>query len=109
MDIQQPMTLVARGLHVDNDQVAKLFGVDEPTLHRWDQEGVPAEVEGKLDTVLAISVLLNAKLRPESVGRVVVRPADAFYGLNMVQMIQRNKHAELLAELQRSFDWSGLN
>jgi hypothetical protein len=108
MDIQQPMTLVGQGLHVDTETVAKLFRIDEATLHKWDSGGVPAGVAEKLNTVLEIAALLNAKLRPERIGAVVERRAEAFHGLSMVEMIRRDNQAELLAELQRSFDYSVL-
>jgi hypothetical protein len=49
---------------------------------------------------------LRHRLRPERIPGVARRPADAYGGLSMLEMIERDRQDELQAEIRRSFDWA---
>jgi hypothetical protein len=60
----------------------------------------------KVTTVAAIGDLLRHRLKPERIPGVARRPADAYGGLSMLEMIKRDRQDELQAEIRRSFDWA---
>ena len=59
----------------------------------------------KLATVAAICDLLRHRLKPERIPGIARRPAQAYGGLSMLEMIERDRQDELQAEIRRSFDW----
>jgi transcriptional regulator with XRE-family HTH domain len=86
--------------------LAELFGVRRQAIDGWLKKGVPAERQEKLQALAALADLLERKLKPGRVPGVARTPADAYGGLTMLEMIERDRHRELLALVRRSFDWS---
>ena len=60
----------------------------------------------KVTTVAAICDLLSHQLKPERLPGVARRPADAYGGLSMLEMIELGREDELLSLVRRSFDWA---
>jgi hypothetical protein len=66
---------------------------------------VPPAVASKIDTVSQLVTVLQHRLKPERVSQVARRPADAYGGLSMLQMIETDRHEELARAVAASFDW----
>ena len=60
----------------------------------------------KVTTVAAICDLLGHQLKPERIPGVSRRPAEAYGGLSILEMIERGREDELLRKIRRSFDWA---
>jgi hypothetical protein len=56
--------------------------------------------------VAAICDLLRHQLKPERIPGIARRPADAYGGLSMLEMMERGREDELLTLIRRSFDWA---
>lgn len=85
---------------------ARLFGVKRQALARWIEKGIPPGRQQKAKTISAIADLLDRKLKTDRVPAVVRQPADAYGGLSMLEMIETDKHEELLEDIRKSFDWA---
>lgn len=86
--------------------VARLFGVARQAVQQWLSGGVPAARQPKLATVQRIADLLERNLQPDRIPAVVRTPADEYGGRSMLRAIGDDDHDELLASVERSFDWS---
>jgi DNA-binding XRE family transcriptional regulator len=91
---------------LDRTELAKLFGVRRQAVEQWERRGVPAERRAKLATTVAIGELLAQKLRPGLLPGVARRPAPAYQGRTMLEMIEQDRHDELLEDVRGSFDWA---
>jgi hypothetical protein len=86
--------------------VARLFGVSRQAVQQWLEEGVPAARQPKLLQVLRIADLLERNLQLERIPAVVRSAADAYAGRSMLELIADDGQDELLAAVERSFDWA---
>jgi hypothetical protein len=86
--------------------LAELFGVRRQAVDGWLQKGVPAERQEKLHALVALTDLLERKLKPGRLPGVARTPADVYGGLTMLKMIEQDRHRELLGLVRQSFDWS---
>jgi hypothetical protein len=59
----------------------------------------------KLAAALALGDLLERRLKTGRLPAVARRPADAYGGLTMLDLIARGHHRELLQGVDASFDW----
>lgn len=91
---------------LDRTELAKLFGVRRQAVEQWERRGVPAERRAKLATTVAIGELLAQKLRPALLPGVARRPAPAYQGRTMLEMIGQDRDDELLEDVRGSFDWA---
>jgi hypothetical protein len=96
---------VADTLELSETELGGLFGVSRQAVGQWRERGVPSNRMAKLATVAAICDLLEHRLKPERIPGIARRPAKAYGGLSMLEMIQRDRQDELQAEIRRSFDW----
>ena len=67
---------------------------------------MPSNRMAKLATTAAICDLLRHRLKPERIPGIARRPARAYGGLSMLEMIERDRQDELQAEIRHSFDWA---
>jgi hypothetical protein len=86
--------------------LAELFGVRRQAIDGWLRKGVPADRQEKVHTLVALADMLERKLKPGRLPGVSRTPADAYGGLTMLEMIQQDRHRELLALVRQSFDWA---
>jgi hypothetical protein len=86
--------------------LARLFGVSRQAADQWLGSDMPAERKGKASTVLAIADLLSHRLKPGKLPGVARRPAPAYSGLTMLEMIAADQHEELLDSVRASFDFA---
>ena len=97
--IEEPLAL-------SKTELGRLFGVTRQAVDGWHLHGVPAARQAKAATVAAIVDLLSHRLKRERIPGVARRPARAYGGLTMLEMIERDRHEELLELTRRSFDWA---
>ena len=97
---------VAETLELSETELGRLFGVSRQAVGQWRERGVPSSRKAKVATVAAIRDLLGHRLKPERIPGIARRPADAYGGLSMLEMIERDREDELLTLVRRSFDWA---
>lgn len=103
------VTLLRRAMELfelDRTEFARIFGVRRQAVEQWERRGVPAKRRAKLATMVAVGELLARRLRPGLLPGVARRVARAYQGLTMLEMIQRDRHDELLEDVRKSFDWA---
>jgi hypothetical protein len=93
-------------LGLSKTELGRLFGVSRQAVDGWHRHGVPAARQVKAATAAAIVDLLSHRLKQERLPGIARRPARAYGGLTMLEMIERDRHDELLALTRRSFDWA---
>jgi hypothetical protein len=99
---------IAETFELSETELGRLFGVSRQAVGQWRERGVPSNRKAKVATVAAIADLLGHRLKPERIPGIARRPADAYGGLSMLEMIERDRQDELQAEIRRSFDWGSL-
>lgn len=87
-------------------ELARLFGVSRQAVGQWHARGIPSAHQQKAAAVAAIADLLSHRLKAERIPGITRRPADAYGGSTMLEMIERDRHLELLELVRRSFDWT---
>jgi len=100
------LTSIEEPLALNRTETGRIFGVSRQAIESWHNSGVPSGRQEKAAAVAAIADLLSRRLKPERIPGVARRPADAYGGLSMVEMIEHDRHLELLAIIRASFDWS---
>lgn len=93
-------------LGLSKTELGRLFGVSRQAVDGWHRDGVPARRQAKAATVAAVADLLVHRLKPERIPGIARRRARAYGGLTVLEMIERDRHAELLELTRRSFDWA---
>jgi hypothetical protein len=96
---------IADTFELTETDLGRLFGVSRQAVGQWRERGVPSNRMAKVATVAAIGDLLSHRLRPERIPGIARRPAEAYGGLSMLELIERDRQDELQAEIRRSFDW----
>lgn len=97
---------IAETFELSETELGRLFGVSRQAVGQWRDRGVPSKRMAKVATVASIADLLRHRLRPERIPGIARRPAAAYGGLSMLEMIGRDRQDELQAEIRRSFDWA---
>jgi hypothetical protein len=97
---------IAETLELSETDLGRLFGVSRQAVGQWRDRGVPPNRMSKVATVASICDLLHHRLKPERIPGIARRPAKAYGGLSMLEMIERDRQDELQAEIRRSFDWA---
>ncbi|MDQ3759670.1 MAG: hypothetical protein M3331_06995 [Actinomycetota bacterium] len=91
---------------LNRTETGRLFGVTRQAVESWHVDGVPSRRQEKAAAVAGIADLLSRRLKPERLPGIARRPAEAYGGLTMLEMIERDRHLELLAIVRASFDWA---
>lgn len=100
------LDFVAGVLDLTEAELGFLFGVSRQAVGQWRERGVPSAKRGKLSAVAGTCELLSHHLRRERIPGVARRPADAYGGRTMLEMIRDDDHEELLEMTRESFDFS---
>ena len=87
-------------------ELGGLFGVTRQAAGLWLGGGVPAGRRAKAATVAAVADVLAHRLKPARVPGVVRRPAEAYGGRTMLELIALDEHEWLLESVRRSFDFA---
>jgi len=83
-------------------ELARLFGVTRQAVAQWQE--FPAAKRAKAASVLSLADLLTYRLQPGRLHLVARKPAAAYDGLTMLEMIGADRHEELLRLTRESFD-----
>src|SRR4029077_21265420 len=94
---------IAQTFELTETELGHLFGVSRQAVGQWRERGVPSNRMAKVTTVAAVGDLLGHQLKPERIPGVARRPAGAYGGLSMIQMVERDREDELLMLIRRSF------
>jgi DNA-binding XRE family transcriptional regulator len=105
-DEEHPLRRVMDAFDLSKTELASLFGVRRQAVDQWLERDVPSERKEKVQTLVAICDLLERKLKPGRLAGVARRPADAYGGKTMLELIAADRHRELLELVRDSFDWS---
>jgi len=105
-DDEHPLRRLMEAFDLSKTELGSLFGVRRQAIDHWLDRGVPAERQEKVQTLLAIVDLLERKLKPGRLPGVARRPADAYRGSSMLDLIRADRHRELLELVRESFDWA---
>ena len=97
---------IAETLELSETELGRLFGVSRQAVGQWRERGVPSNRMAKVTTVAAICDLLQHQLKPERVPGIARRPAPAYGGLSMLEMIERDRQDQLQSKVRQSFDWA---
>jgi hypothetical protein len=109
VQIQQeapPLARIQAVLRLSDTELGKLFGVRRQAASQWLQDGLPPARLPKALAVLQVVDLLERNVQPDRIPAAARTPAPAYDGLTMLQMIERDRHLELLEITRASFDWA---
>jgi len=93
-------------LGLSKAELGRLFGVSRQAADLWLSNDLPGERRAKAATILSITDLLSHRLKPGRLSAIARRPASAYGGLTMLDMIAADRHEELLDSVRKSFDFS---
>src|SRR3954453_21199936 len=99
---------IAETFELTETELGRLFGVSRQAVGQWRERGVASNRMAKVTTVAAIGDLLGHQLKSERIPGVARRPADAYGGFSMLDLIELDQQDELLTLIRRSFDWASL-
>lgn len=105
-DEEHPLRRLMDAFELSKTELASLFGVRRQAVDQWLARGMPSERQEKVQTLVAVCDLLERKLKPGRLAGVARRPADAYGGKTMLELIAANRHRELLELVRDSFDWA---
>ena len=105
-DEEHPLRRIMDAFELSKTELASLFGVRRQAVDQWLERGVPSERQEKVQTLIAICDLLERKLKPGRLAGIARRPADAYGGKTMLELIAADQHRELLELVRDSFDWA---
>jgi len=101
-----PLRDVQAALDLNLTELGELFGVSRQAAAQWVGRGVPGDRQAKVATVAAACDLLERKLKPGRLPGIARRPARAYGGRTMLQVIADDDHDWLLDSVRESFDWA---
>ena len=105
-DDEHPLRRLMDAFGLSKTELGSLFGVRRQAVDQWLERGVPSERQEKVQTLIAIVDLLERKLKPGRLAGVARRPADAYGGKTMLELIAADRHRDLLELVRESFDWA---
>lgn len=97
---------IERVFGLTTTETARLFGVRRQAVSQWREAGVPAARASKVTIVARVADLLDRMLVADRIPGIARTPADAYGGRTMLEMIADDRHEELLAIVEASFDWA---
>jgi hypothetical protein len=83
-------------------EMARLFGVSRQAVGQWRE--FPARLRDKAAAVVSIADLLDYRLKPGRAALVARRPAAAYGGLTMLDLIAADRHEDLFELTRQSFE-----
>lgn len=103
---QPPLERIRDVFDLNYTELGSLFGVSRQGAKDWLERGVPTDRQDKVAAVAATVDLLERKLKADRIPGIARRPADAYDGQTMLELIAQDRHQELLNIIRRSFDWA---
>lgn len=106
MNVDEPLDRMMELFALSEAELGALLGVAGEVVEEWCATCVPDDRLAKVADMLELADLLEHKLKPERIAATVRRPADAYGGRSMLDLLADNEHAWLLEDARRTFDWS---
>ena len=104
--VDEPLRRAMATLALTSGDVAKTMGVTRQAVDKWLRSGIPPERLDRVGALAEIADILRHRLRDGMPAVVARRPADAYGGRSMLEMIADGEHRELLASVRASFDYA---
>lgn len=101
-----PLEEVVEVFDLSYTDAGRLFGVTRQAVAQWLESGVPADRAAKVTTVAQVAELLRHHLLVERIPGIARKHAEDYGGLTMLDMVEDDRHDELLDITRRSFDWA---
>jgi DNA-binding XRE family transcriptional regulator len=105
-DLRLPLLELQTLFGLNTTELGKLFDVSRQAVSAWLEKGTPRSRLAKVQTVLSIAELLERKLKRGRLPAVARKPASAYEGLSILEMIAADRHDEVLARVRESFNWA---
>ncbi len=99
-----PLRRAMTTLHLTSSDVAGLMGVKRQAVDKWLLAGPPVDRAEKIAAICEISDILRHRLRAGMPPLVARRPADAYGGRTMLDLIAADDHEWLLKSVRESFE-----
>ena len=106
MEYSQPLRRAMDTLGLSKSDAAHLMGVSRQAVDKWLVSGPPAERSPKIGAIAELAEILRYRLLPGLPAKVVRRPAEAYGGRTMLDLIANDEHEWLLQTTKDSFDFS---
>jgi hypothetical protein len=104
--VEPELARIIRVLGLSVTDAARLFGVRRQAVSQWLEHGIPPARASKVTIVARTADLLERMLVPDRIAGIARTSAPAYGGRTMLEMIEQDRHEELLATVTASFDWS---
>ena len=101
-----PLRRAMATLALSSNDMAALMGITRQAVDKWLAAGPPAERLGKIGTIAAIADILRHRLRDGMPAAVARRPAEAYGGRTMLEVIADDDHDWLHRAVRESFDYA---
>ncbi len=101
-----PLRRAMTTLGLTSSDVAELMGVKRQAVDKWLFAGPPIHRSDKIGALSEISDILRHRLRDGMPVVVARRPADAYGGRTMLELIAADEHKWLLQSVKDSFDYT---
>ena len=102
----QPLRRAMETLGLSKTDVAQLMGVTRQAVDKWLLAGPPSDRAAKFGAIAQIADLLRYHLLPGLPAEVARKPAEAYGGRTMLEVIADDEHEWLLQTTKDSFDFT---
>ena len=106
MEHSQPLRRAMDTLNLSKSETAGLMGITRQAVDKWLLAGPPADRAPKIGAIAEIADILRYRLRPGLPAKTVRRPADAYQGRTMLDLIANDEHDWLLQSIKDTFDFT---
>ncbi len=93
-------------LDLSRSELAALMGVNRQLIDEWLLDGISSRNLAKLGVLVELADILRYRLLPGLPAEVVRRPAEAYGGRTMLEVIAADEHEWLLQTTRDSFNFS---
>ena len=100
-----PLKRAMRTLELSSTEMAGLMGVTRQAVDKWLVGAPPIERMAKIGAIAEISDILRYRLRDGMPPVVARRPAEAYAGRSMLEVIADDDHEWLRRSVRYSFDF----
>lgn len=91
---------------VSSAELADVMNVSRQAIEKWLLAGPPADRLEKVATIASIADILSYRLRPGLPAFAARRPAEAYEGHTMLELLKADRHDWLLESVRDSFDYT---
>lgn len=105
-DQRDPLEVIGDELALGDSEIGQLFGVSRQAVRQWRDRDIPPERLGRVGEVLRVVQVMSRKLKPGRLALVARRPAAAFGGRSLLEVLGEDPK-DALEAVEGAFDWSG--